>query len=69
MQNESRLAVLGAGHVGPVIARLAIGAGRKVKPIAKLPERILSIELKCKLFVGGKSHRHCLTEREKFATD
>ena len=26
MRNESRLAVLGAGHVGPVIARLAIGA-------------------------------------------
>ena len=25
MQNESRLAVLGVGHVGPVIARLAIG--------------------------------------------
>ena len=30
MQNESRLAVLGAGHVGPVIARLAIGAGYPV---------------------------------------
>ena len=30
MRNESRLAVLGAGHVGPVIARLAIGAGYPV---------------------------------------
>ncbi len=30
MQNESRLAVLGAGHVGPVIARLAITAGYPV---------------------------------------
>ena len=30
MQNEIRLAVLGAGHVGPVIARLAIGAGYPV---------------------------------------
>ena len=30
MQNESRLAVLGAGHVGPVIARLAIRAGYPV---------------------------------------
>ena len=30
MPNESRLAVLGAGHVGPVIARLAIGAGYPV---------------------------------------
>src|SRR5215470_14188121 len=30
MQNESRLAVLGAGHVGPVIARLAIEAGYQV---------------------------------------
>ena len=30
MQNESRLAVLGAGHVGPVIARLAIHAGYPV---------------------------------------
>ena len=32
MRNESRLAVLGAGHVGPVIARLAIGAGRALQP-------------------------------------
>jgi len=30
MQEPSRLAVLGAGHVGPVIARLAIGAGYPV---------------------------------------
>jgi predicted dinucleotide-binding enzyme len=30
MRNESRLAVLGAGHVGPVIARLAIAAGYPV---------------------------------------
>src|SRR5215475_5191084 len=30
MRNESRLAVLGAGRVGPVIARLAIGAGYPV---------------------------------------
>jgi 8-hydroxy-5-deazaflavin:NADPH oxidoreductase len=30
MQNEGRLAVLGAGHVGPVIARLAIRAGYPV---------------------------------------
>jgi predicted dinucleotide-binding enzyme len=30
MQNEGRLAVLGAGHVGPVIARLAIRAGYRV---------------------------------------
>ena len=30
MRNQSRLAVLGAGHVGPVIARLAIGAGYPV---------------------------------------
>lgn len=30
MQDESRLAVLGTGHVGPVIARLAIGAGYPV---------------------------------------
>jgi predicted dinucleotide-binding enzyme len=30
MRNEDRLAVLGAGHVGPVIARLAIGAGYPV---------------------------------------
>jgi hypothetical protein len=27
MRNRDRLAVLGAGHVGPVIARLAIAAG------------------------------------------
>ena len=30
MRELSRLAVLGAGHVGPVIARLAIGAGYPV---------------------------------------
>src|SRR5258705_3347443 len=30
MQNRDRLAVLGAGHVGPVIARLAIEAGYPV---------------------------------------
>jgi predicted dinucleotide-binding enzyme len=30
MQEPSRLAVLGAGHVGPVIARLALGAGYPV---------------------------------------
>jgi 8-hydroxy-5-deazaflavin:NADPH oxidoreductase len=30
MQEPSRLAVLGAGHVGPVIARLAIRAGYPV---------------------------------------
>jgi len=30
MQNRDRLAVLGAGHVGPVIARLAIHAGYPV---------------------------------------
>ena len=30
MRNESRLAVLGAGHVGPVIARLTIAAGYPV---------------------------------------
>ena len=30
MRNQSRLAVLGAGHVGPVIARLAIKAGYPV---------------------------------------
>jgi predicted dinucleotide-binding enzyme len=30
MHQPSRLAVLGAGHVGPVIARLAIGAGHPV---------------------------------------
>ena len=30
MRNENRLAVLGAGHVGPVIARLAITAGYPV---------------------------------------
>ena len=30
MRHQSRLAVLGAGHVGPVIARLAIGAGYPV---------------------------------------
>ena len=30
MRNKDRLAVLGAGHVGPVIARLAIGAGYPV---------------------------------------
>jgi len=30
MQNEGRLAVLGAGHVGPVIARLALRAGYRV---------------------------------------
>jgi 8-hydroxy-5-deazaflavin:NADPH oxidoreductase len=30
MRNKNRLAVLGAGHVGPVIARLAIAAGYPV---------------------------------------
>src|SRR2546430_9543598 len=30
MRNKDRLAVLGAGHVGPVIARLAIAAGHPV---------------------------------------
>src|SRR5437660_10731142 len=30
MRNTERLAVLGAGHVGPVIARLAIAAGYPV---------------------------------------
>ena len=30
MQEPSRLAVLGAGHVGPVMARLALGAGYPV---------------------------------------
>ena len=30
MQELSRLAVLGAGHVGPVIARLAVKAGYPV---------------------------------------
>ena len=30
MRNKDRLAVLGAGHVGPVIARLAIAAGYPV---------------------------------------
>src|SRR5262250_1008659 len=30
MRKESKLAVLGAGHVGPVIARLAVGAGYPV---------------------------------------
>jgi hypothetical protein len=30
MREANRLAVLGAGHVGPVIARLAIGAGHQV---------------------------------------
>jgi predicted dinucleotide-binding enzyme len=30
MKRQSRLAVLGAGHVGPVIARLAIRAGYPV---------------------------------------
>jgi predicted dinucleotide-binding enzyme len=30
MQEQSRIAVLGAGHVGPVIARLAIKAGYQV---------------------------------------
>jgi hypothetical protein len=30
MREANRLAVLGAGHVGPVIARLAIGAGYQV---------------------------------------
>ena len=30
MREPSRLAVLGAGHVGPVIARLAIKAGYPV---------------------------------------
>lgn len=30
MQEPSRLAVLGAGHVGPIIARLAIRAGYPV---------------------------------------
>ena len=30
MRNKERLAVLGAGHVGPVIARLAIAAGYPV---------------------------------------
>jgi predicted dinucleotide-binding enzyme len=30
MADPSRLAVLGAGHVGPVIARLAIKAGYRV---------------------------------------
>jgi len=30
MKDARRIAVLGAGHVGPVIARLAIGAGYPV---------------------------------------
>ena len=30
MREQSRLAVLGAGHVGPVIARLAVKAGYRV---------------------------------------
>ena len=34
MRNESRLAVLGAGHVRPVIARPAIGPGA---PVAVAP--------------------------------
>ena len=63
MQKVGRLAVLGAGHVGPVIARLAIRAGYPVA-IATAGDPVSRFDLKYGL--PGLTHDQLLTAIELY---